>query len=300
MALLTGKSRTVAVRAMVNTNLWALYRTDFDGLLVKMPALAMALSRALRERLSQSARSTVPAHLHTLAVAGDLSRIQLEELAERLTAQSFRRGDVVYHEGRLGDAMYFIESGRVDLVARGAQGSVLLQTLQNGDFFGETALLTGMPYNATAHMAADGTLWALRKPEFDSLLFKYPNLAVVLSRVLSERQICGHGQVARGGWFTRAVERNPTGSRLSAEHCTCAGALRTARRAICAAASVHCTAAPGQVAAGATPIRAEGRTAATGGCARGCSRAATRTATTSGAGRSADCGACRAPGAAAR
>jgi CRP-like cAMP-binding protein len=214
MALFTGKSRTVAVRAMVNTNLWALHRADFDGLLVKMPALAMALSRALRERLSQSTTGALPAHLHALAVAGDLSRIQLEELAEKLTAQMFRRGDVVFHEGQLGEAMYFVESGRVELHARGPQGPVLLHAFESGDFFGEMALLTGLPHNATANVAAGGTLWTLRRPDFDSLLFKYPNLAVVLSRVLSERQLGVTGRLRRAAGKAGRAGARPPGSEL--------------------------------------------------------------------------------------
>jgi CRP-like cAMP-binding protein len=198
MALLTGKSRTVAARAVVHSNLWVLYRSDFDGLLVKHPALTVALSRALRDRLSQAEGRFVAAHLHTIAVTGDLSRIQLDALAERLTPQTVQRGDVVYYEGRAGDTMYFIESGRVELVASAPRGPVLLETLETGGFFGEMALLTGKPHIATARVLAGGTLWALRKQDFDELLFKYPNMAVVLSRVLSERQVDAVGKM-RGG-----------------------------------------------------------------------------------------------------
>lgn len=198
MALLTGKSRAVAARAVVHSNLWVLYRSDFDGLLVKHPALTVALSRALRDRLSQAEGRFVAAHMHTIAVTGDLSRIQLDALAERLAPQTVQRGDVVYYEGRAGDTMYFIESGRVELIASTPRGPVLLETLETGGFFGEMALLTGKLHIATARLLAGGTLWALRKQDFDELLFKYPNMAVVLSRVLSERQVDAMGKM-RGG-----------------------------------------------------------------------------------------------------
>jgi CRP-like cAMP-binding protein len=198
MALLTGKSRTVAARAVIHSNLWVLYRSDFDGLLVKHPALTVALSRALRDRLSQAEGRFVAAHLHTIAVTGDLSRIQLEALAERLTPQTVQRGDVVHYQGRSGDTMYFIESGRVELIASTPRGPVLLQTLETGDFFAEMALLTGKPHIATARVLAGGTLWSLRKQDFDELIFKYPSMAVVLSQVLSQRQVDAMGKM-RGG-----------------------------------------------------------------------------------------------------
>ena len=189
MALLTGSSRTVAARAAGHTSLWALYRSDFDALLIKLPVLMTALSRALRERLSQAAETTLPAHLRVLALAGGLSRVELAALNGKLQAQTFRRGEIICTEGHFGDTMYFIASGQVELIVGTPRGRRVLQVLGEGDFLGETALLTGQPYAATARMLADGTLWALRKPDFDTLLFKYPNLAVALSRVLSERQI---------------------------------------------------------------------------------------------------------------
>jgi len=188
MALLTGKSRTVAAHAVTHSNLWALYRTDFDNLLVKHPALTVALSSALRERLSQAEGSFIEAHLHKIALLGGLSRMQLEELAERLQPQTFWSGDIIYFENRTGDTMYFIESGQVERSVSSPTGPVGLETLEQGDFFGEMALLTGKPHIATARVITECALWALKKTDFDDLLFKYPNLAVVLSRVLSERQ----------------------------------------------------------------------------------------------------------------
>ncbi len=188
MALLTGKSRTVTARTMTHGNLWALYRTDFDNLLVKHPVLTVALSDALRERLSKAEGSFVAPHLHKIALLGGLSRVQLDELAERLRPQTYQSGDIIYVEGRTGDTMYFVESGQVERTASSPKGPVVLEVLDSGDFLGEIALLTGRPHIATARVVAESTLWALRKPDFDDLVFRYPNLAVILGRVLSERQ----------------------------------------------------------------------------------------------------------------
>ncbi|GAB4529842.1 MAG: hypothetical protein Kow0063_07320 [Anaerolineae bacterium] len=188
MALLTGQSRTVTARTMTHSNLWVLYRTDFDNLLVKHPGLTVALSNVLRERLSQSEGGFVATHLHKLALLGGLSRVQLEELGERLQPQAFQSGDIVYFEGRPGDTMYFIESGQVEQSVSSPRGPVLLETLESGDFFGEDALLADKPHVATARALTECHVWSLRKSDFEDLLYKYPNLAVVLSRVSSERQ----------------------------------------------------------------------------------------------------------------
>jgi CRP-like cAMP-binding protein len=188
MALLTGKSRTVAARAVANSNLWVLYRTDFDTLLVRHPDLTVSFSHALRERLNEAEGSFVAPHLHKIAMLSGLSRVQLEEMDERLHPQSFGSGDFIYFEGRLGDTMYFIESGQVERSVSTSRGPLVLETLETGDFFGETALLTNKPHLATARAVTEITVWALRKSDFDDMLFKFANMAVALGRVSSERQ----------------------------------------------------------------------------------------------------------------
>jgi CRP-like cAMP-binding protein len=189
MALMTGKSRTVTARALAHSNLWVLYRTDFDDLLVRHPALTVALSKALRDRLSQAEGSFVEPYLHKIALLGGLARTQLEELAERLHPQTFNSGDTIFFEGRAGDTMYFIETGQVEQSVSSSVGPMVLDTLEQGDFFGEIVLLTNKPHVATAYAVTECNVMALKKRDFDDLLFKYPNLAVVLSRVVSERQI---------------------------------------------------------------------------------------------------------------
>ena len=188
MALLTGQTRTVTARTVTHSNLWVLYRTDFDRLLVKHPGLTAALSSVLRERLSQAEGSFVPTHLHKIALLDGLSRVQLEELAERLQAQTYQSGDIIYFEGHAGDTMYFIESGQVERAVSSPRGPVVLENLESGDFFGEDALLADKPHVETARALTTANLWVLRKSDFDDLVYKYPNLAVVLSRASSERQ----------------------------------------------------------------------------------------------------------------
>jgi CRP-like cAMP-binding protein len=198
MALLTGRSRSVTARAVVNSNLWALYRTDFDSLLVRHPILTVSLSNALRERLSQAEGSFIASHLHKIAVLGGLSRVQLEDLEERLQPQTYGSGEIIYFEGRMGDTMYFIESGQAERTVSSPRGPLILENLEAGDFLGESALLTNRPHMATARVVTECHLWALKRADFDDLLFKYPNLAVILGRVSSERQYDAM-QKLRGG-----------------------------------------------------------------------------------------------------
>ncbi|MFQ5612956.1 MAG: cyclic nucleotide-binding domain-containing protein [Anaerolineae bacterium] len=187
MALLTGKSRTNSAQAVANTNLWALYRTDFDTLLVKHAQLSAALSGALRDKLSAADNHFVEEHLKKLALQGGLSRLQLDDIAGRLQPRQYRGGEVVYREGYPGTEMFFIEAGYVERYAASPAGPVLLERLENGDFFGEIALLSGQPHSDAARAVTDSDVWVLNKADFEELVFKYPNLSAVLNRVLSQR-----------------------------------------------------------------------------------------------------------------
>ena len=84
----------------------------------------------------------------------------LRDLIPRLDAQVFAPGDVVVHEGDVGDEMYFLTKGQVE-VLRG-EPPERLAVLRPGSFFGELAILTDAPRAATVRALADVEFYALR------------------------------------------------------------------------------------------------------------------------------------------
>ncbi len=186
-ALLVGKTRSFTTYATANTNLWCLYRTDFDHLLVKYPQLSAALSRALRDRLGSFGEYSTEPHLKKFARLGGLTRSQLDDLSTRLQPRRYQGGSTIYYEGRAGNELYFIEKGQVEHWANTLRGPQLLETLETGDFFGEIALLSGKGHLTTAYALVETDVWALTKADFDDFLTRYPNLGLTLSRVLSGR-----------------------------------------------------------------------------------------------------------------
>lgn len=197
-ALLTGKPRSVSVQAETDTNLWVLYRTDFERLVNRYPAISLALSRLLSERLAAADRTFVDRHLRKLSLLSGLSGSQLEDVSTRLRPVKFRAGEVILEEGTAGDVMYLIESGQVE-VLKGDGIPFTLATLTDGDFFGEMALLTGRPRNATIRALTDVDLWVLQKTDFDALLLKYPVLTITLSKVLGQRLSSANSRLIASG-----------------------------------------------------------------------------------------------------
>ncbi len=191
MALLTGKTRSVKCQAMADTNLWVLYKNDYDDLMVEHPSLSIALGKVLSERLTSGFRESrpraTPTRMRGMPLLAELTDTELEDVSRRLEPVEREAGETVFAQGEVGDRMYFIESGQVQVRAQTVDGRTTLTELGAGALVGEMALLTGKPRTATAQAVTDVQLWALEKDDFDELTHKYPRFVLAITRALSDR-----------------------------------------------------------------------------------------------------------------
>src|SRR5438045_491115 len=75
----------------------------------------------------------------------------LSELCTRVTSQRSPAGDRLFRAGDAGDAMFLVQSGRVQIRLSDTEGAeVVLADLRSGEFFGEFVLLDGKPRSADA------------------------------------------------------------------------------------------------------------------------------------------------------
>ncbi|PCJ16017.1 MAG: calcium-binding protein [Gammaproteobacteria bacterium] len=80
-------------------------------------------------------------------------------------------GSNVIKEGEVGDRFYVISSGKAVVKRIGKSGhEEIITQLQEGDFFGEEALVAETTRNATVTMLSSGVLMYLDKAQFKSLL----------------------------------------------------------------------------------------------------------------------------------
>jgi len=96
----------------------------------------------------------------------------IEEMFHRMEPVQVKAGQVLIRQGAEGDYYYLIEKG-VAVVTRKpdpAQPEFQLAELQEGDTFGEEALVSDNKRNATVTMKTDGLLMRLSKADFVELL----------------------------------------------------------------------------------------------------------------------------------
>ncbi len=117
-----------------------------------------------------SARPLV-ASLAAIPFFGGLDPTALERLAASMRSRRFRRGEVIFHIGDPGDALFVIVSGEVKISLPSETGDeAILATLRPGDFFGEIALLDGAPRSASASAQTAAETVILPRDAFRELI----------------------------------------------------------------------------------------------------------------------------------
>lgn len=84
----------------------------------------------------------------------------------------FTPGDYIVRAGEIGDEMYFISRGSVEVLS--PDESTVYATLDTGKFFGEISLLLSMPRTATIKAIEYCDLFCLDKITFDRIIERYP------------------------------------------------------------------------------------------------------------------------------
>jgi predicted MFS family arabinose efflux permease len=134
------------------------------------PVLAVASWQRLR-RMDQSigVRDHDIDMLHTVAMFNVLPLPAIEQLARGLESLDVPAGQVVFHQGDVGDHYFVIESGEADVIGDGQ----VVATLGPGLGFGEIALLRRIRRTATVRASTELRLKALRSDHFLPVVLGY-------------------------------------------------------------------------------------------------------------------------------
>jgi predicted acylesterase/phospholipase RssA len=131
----------------------------------------------------------------------NLENKDLKLIASYLHKETYARGDMVFNEGDVGDSMYLVESGQVEVRHAGSDETIAV--LGPGSFVGETALLLAQPRTAGLRVAIDAELWVLSKEELDQVLKSNPAIGLEMMRELSQRLVATTRQEKR--YMTRRI-----------------------------------------------------------------------------------------------
>jgi CRP-like cAMP-binding protein len=142
-------------------------------------------------------RDPVVAALARCPLFAGLGEADLVGLAREMRTRRFRRGEVLFHQGDPGEALFVVTSGTVKISLPSEEGDeAIIATVNPGEFFGELALLDGAPRSATATALEPTETLALARPRFRELIAAEPALRDALLAALAEelRRLTTHVQ----------------------------------------------------------------------------------------------------------
>ena len=114
----------------------------------------------------------------------DVEIDNLAEIAESMTLESITEGSRIIRQGEGGDKFFLLFEGSVDVV----RDDLRVASLARGDVFGEAALVTGEPRNATVVCSSPVKVFSLSKAEFQSTMDKSRTFRDQVLRFLFQRQ----------------------------------------------------------------------------------------------------------------
>jgi uncharacterized membrane protein len=109
-------------------------------------------------------------------------------LAKELDVVRFAVGHTIFHYGDPGDSLFVIRTGEVEVFVKDDTGErIVLETAQEGDFFGELSLLDGGPRTASVIVTRELEALRVDRSDLDHLLRLHPEAALNLLTAMGRR-----------------------------------------------------------------------------------------------------------------
>ena len=127
--------------------------------------------------------------LKTIPLFETLDEQMQSEIIKHTTLEYFPENYVIFKEGDPGDKMFIIKTGIVRIFHAGETASFdkELAMLGDNDFFGEMALISEAPRNATARTVEPTQVFQIKKDDFINLISTNPAVAEKISKEFLDR-----------------------------------------------------------------------------------------------------------------
>src|SRR6202008_366285 len=116
----------------------------------------------------------------------DITQLRLFH-EENVHREPFEKGETIFSNGDTGDKVYFIVKGEAAVERDGTS----LAALRDGEVFGEAALLTRQPRNATLRAATTLDVVAVSREAFQELLGHLPAVRQAMQEIAKTRSLRG-------------------------------------------------------------------------------------------------------------
>lgn len=169
LAIMYNAPRAATCRVSSEAKLWALDRVSFKVIVV---AAAMQKRETYKNFLSQ-----VP-------ILESLTEMEVLTLADSLAEESYPDGAVICNQGDEGNYFYIIKEGAAECLQVDSTGeSHVVANLSEGNYFGEIALLTSKPRQATVKSKGGLKVLAIDRATFTRV---FGSMDVIMKRNMDQ------------------------------------------------------------------------------------------------------------------
>jgi len=158
-----------------------------------LPAATIFLSQddpAHAERKSERERAFRVAALDSVVLFSRLSSEERQRLAEGVRPAPFSASEVITKQGAAAHWLYILTKGEAEVRVADPDGHERkVAELKAPGFFGEMALMTGQPREATVVARTDVECLRLDKDVFKDILATRPEIAQDMSTILAQRRV---------------------------------------------------------------------------------------------------------------
>ena len=135
--------------------------------------------------------------LQSVALFWDLSEEELGYISQKMIARHYKSGNYIFLEDSEGEQCFFVVQGSVKVTRLSKDGrEVILAMLNEGEFFGELALLDGESRSANVIALEETEVLTLNREDFLVVLHDYPQIAIQLLKEMAHRLRKSDRQIA--------------------------------------------------------------------------------------------------------
>jgi predicted acylesterase/phospholipase RssA/CRP-like cAMP-binding protein len=213
VTVVAGGLRTATLSASGPVEVLEIERVDFEDWLNGHPEMADRVSDEARERVDRTNVATMIAEL-----MGSTDQAIVQHVVDRVDWRRLEAGEVLFEQGDVADAAYFVVGGRVSVHVVDDGEERLVAELGRGEVVGELGLLDRAPRSATVRAVRDTTLASFSAATFEDLVAVSPSMMLnVTRRILVRLRSPSQRKFDRASSLTIAVTADCDAGALVAE-----------------------------------------------------------------------------------